>query len=181
MSHHILAVADTQLSEQTRCCVVIDVDGTIISTHPDTGDTVFKDVITFLERMKQHNIDVFVMTARESAHDIVTILQHNDIPLDMVKHIYTCPPQQNHTIAKPSRRRSSIFMLQYCVQIVYQDNLSPNQWVEMKKREQRNEIRSQGYTILACIGDHLGDLSFNDKCVTSYITQNFLIPDPFVF
>lgn len=181
MSQHILALAKTQMFEQRRHCVVIDVDGTIISTRPDSGDIVFKDVITFLEQMKQHNIDVFVVTARESLHDIETILRHNDIPLELVKHIYTCPLQQNYTIPKPSSRRSSIFMLQYCVQIVYQDNLSPKQWADMKKCEQRSEIRNQGYTILACIGDSLGDLSFNDKCATPHITQNFLIPDPFVF
>lgn len=182
MSHHVLALAEKQIAEYRRRCVVIDVDGTIVSTHPLYGDTIFKDVMTFLQQMKQHNIDVFIMTARESLHDIERILLKNDIPLDMIKHIYTCPPQHNYTIAKQPRR-SSIFMLQYCVQIVYQDNLLPKDWVIMKKQEQRNEIRHQGYTILACVGDSLGDLSFDDKIennVTPYMTQNFLIPDPFV-
>lgn len=182
MSHHVLSLASKKLVEHKRRCVVIDVDGTIVSTHPLYGDTIFKDVMTFLEQMRQHNIDVFIMTARESLHDIECILQKNDIPLDMIKHIYTCPPQQNYTIAKQARR-SSIFMLQYCVQIVYQDNLLPKDWVIMKKQEQRNEIRRQGYTILACVGDSLGDLTFDDKVedfATPYMTQNFLIPDPFI-
>jgi hypothetical protein len=144
-----------------RKCIVVDFDGTLVSTCGAMQNKIFESALDFLLAMDECNVDVFLISARTSVNGIYTIFDSNGYVRStvdkLIKGIYVNSEIYRHT-------ESHELLVSRCA---------------LFKMRQRMRLREEGYVIAFCIGDNYMDLSLKEDNNNYTLTQNIIIPDPF--